>query len=71
MSDSIERIQAAEDQRHFRVANYAQAGEQAQEFVEGLSKTVGKIYVIDEYELAKATPIDREGLEELRALAAL
>ncbi len=67
MSDCIERIQASEDQRSFRVANNAQGGEQVREYIDSLSASVGKVYVIDELYNLQA-PRDTEGFEELRAM---
>lgn len=69
MSDCIDRIQSQEDQRQLRVVNNAQGGEQAQEYVEYLTKSVGKVYVIDEVALAMNAERDDDGFNTLKAMS--
>lgn len=66
MNDCIDRIQSQEDQRSFRVANNAQGGEHTQEYLDGLTKSVGNVFVIDKAEIAMMEQRDEEGFNDLR-----
>lgn len=66
LNDHIGRIAAEEDLRAFRVANNAQAGEEAKGFLDRMNAAVGKVFVLDD-EVSEER--DEQGISELKALA--
>lgn len=69
MSDCVDRIQSQHDQRQIKAVNSAQGGEEAQRYFEALSKSVGRVFVIDEVAVAMNAERDEEGFNELRSMA--
>lgn len=69
MNSYVDRLRAEEDQRAWRVAAHAQGGgEQVQEYLDGLSKSVGTVFKVDQVAIAKP---DEGAFDQLRGLAAL
>lgn len=65
MSRSVDRIQAHDDLRMFRLVQQAVWGEEPQEYLEDLQKERG---LVAEGEAAREGECDRRGLDQLRAM---
>jgi hypothetical protein len=66
MNDCIERIRAEEDLRSFTVANRAQAGKQANDYLQHMQKSVGKTFVL---EVENQPERDEAGINDLKRMA--
>jgi hypothetical protein len=66
LNAEIERVRSEEDLRAFQVANRASAGEQAQEYVEGLRKNLKNVFVV---EGEGSDERDEAGILQLKLLA--